>query len=599
MNIKKHNILLLLFCTICIFTNAQKTNTNNDNVLFVHYKDSVIIPEPVAFKSVFESNIALQTFILNLPKALALQGYATSSVDSIWVENNATHIQLFYGKKYNWVHFRTIGIDKNILEKAGYSDNDFKNKPFNIDEINTLKNKLIAVYQNNGYPFATIFLDSINIVENTIAANLQVNTILLYKIDSIKNVGNLKLKSIFLQRFLTIKNGSAYNISTLQDVDRKLRELPFVEIVQPSYLEMLGSGAALRLNVNNKKSSEASAIFGLQQDVNKVGKYLLTGDVNFDLKNLFGAGEALLLKYQSLQPKSPRLNIGYDKPYIFQSPYGLNFLADFYKRDTSFFQINAQVGFQFELTKFQLVKVFLQRQSTSLLPEGVDTTKIRQQKVLPNIIDVAANNFGFVYEFKNTNYKFNPVKGNDITLTTTFGSKAIKKNNAIISIEEPGFNFESLYNNVQLKSYQIRVKLNAAHYFKLTKTSTVKAAANFGLYNSPAIFRNDVFQIGGNKLLRGFDEESIFATSYFTTTAEYHSLLSLNSYLFGFIDAGHTNTKFFNTNASNNFISTGLGILYETKSGLLNISLALGKRNDVPFSLGQAAKIHFGYINYF
>lgn len=606
LNNKKNNhpilscILFVLFCAISFLSKAQSTNTTKDNfVLVVQHKDSIIMPEPVALKSNFESQIALQTFMLNLPKALALQGFATCSVDSIWVQKDTTYIQLFYGKKYNWINFRTIGIEKNILEKAGYAENDFKNKPFNLDAVNRLKNKLISVYQNNGYPFATIYLDSINIVDNSIAANLKASTILLYKIDSIKNVGNLKLKSIFLQRYLNIKNGSAYNNTTLQEVDRLLRELPFAEIVQTSYLEMLGIGATLRLNINNKKSSEASAIFGLQQDVNKAGKYLLTGDINFDLKNLFGAGEALLLKYQSLQPKSPRLNIGFDKPYIFQSPYGLNFLADFYKRDTSFFQINAQVGFQFEVVKFQTVKVFLQRQSTSLLPEGVDTAKIRVQKTLPNIIDVSASNFGFVYEFRNTNYKFNPVNGNDITLNTTFGSKTIKKNNAILSIVQPGFNYESLYDNISLKSYQIRVKLNAAHYFKMSKASTVKAAANFGLYNSPAIFRNDVFQIGGNKLMRGFDEESIFATSYLVTTAEYRSLLSLNSYLFGFVDAGLTNTKFFNTNASNKFISTGLGILYETKAGLLNISLAIGKRNDVPFRLGQAAKIHFGYVNYF
>ena len=600
MSIKTITILVLLFCTISFCTNAQQTAAiNKGSVLVVQHKDSVIMPQPVALKSVFETAIDLQNFIFRLPKQLALQGYATSSVDSIWVIKDTTFIQLYYGKKYNWVHFRTVGIEKNILEKAGYAEDDFKNKAFDIEAVNIFKNKLLSVYQNNGYPFAIIYLDSINIIDNTIAASLQANTVLLYKIDSIKNVGNLKLKSFFLQRFLAIKNGSVYNSTTLQDVDRRLRELPFVEIVQPAYLEMLGSGAALRLNINNKKSSEASAIFGLQQDVNRVGKYVLTGDVNFDLKNLFGAGEALLLKYQSLQPKSPRLNFGFDKPYIFNTPYGLNFLADFYKRDTSFFQINAQIGFQFELTKFQLVKVFIQRQSTALLPEGVDTSKIRVQKILPNIIDVAATNFGFVYEFKNTNYKFNPVSGNDITLNTTFGSKIIKKNNAIISIVDPAFNFETLYNNVQLKNYQIRVKLNAAHYFKIKKTSTVKAAANFGLYNSPAIFRNDVFQIGGNKLLRGFDEESIFATSYLVTSAEYRSLLSINSYLFGFIDAGFTNTKFFNTNASNKFISTGLGVLYETKNGLLNISLAIGKRNDVPFNLGQAAKIHFGYINYF
>jgi len=31
----------------------------------------------------------------------------------------------------------------------------------------------------------------------------------------------------------------------------------------------------------------------------------------------------------------------------------------------------------------------------------------------------------------------------------------------------------------------------------------------------------------------------------------------------------------------------------------LNISFAVGKRDDVKLNLSQASKIHFGYINYF
>ena len=126
-----------------------------------------------------------------------------------------------------------------------------------------------------------------------------------------------------------------------------------------------------------------------------------------------------------------------------------------------------------------------------------------------------------------------------------------------------------------------------------------KTAVNTGIYSSPTIFRNEVFQIGGYRLLRGFDEESIYATRYAVFTAEYRALLSLNSYLFGFVDVGGHSAKYQNINTNNLFIGTGLGIVYETKAGLLNLSLALGKRDDVPFNIRQASKIHFGYINYF
>jgi hypothetical protein len=46
-------------------------------------------------------------------------------------------------------------------------------------------------------------------------------------------------------------------------------------------------------------------------------------------------------------------------------------------------------------------------------------------------------------------------------------------------------------------------------------------------------------------------------------------------------------------------VSTGLGMAFETKFGLLNVSYAIGKRDDVKFNLRGASKIHFGYVNYF
>jgi outer membrane protein assembly factor BamA len=100
-------------------------------------------------------------------------------------------------------------------------------------------------------------------------------------------------------------------------------------------------------------------------------------------------------------------------------------------------------------------------------------------------------------------------------------------------------------------------------------------------------------------LLRGFDEESIFANKYAVFTGEYRYLTGTNSYFFGFSDVGFTRTKSTVSDYSNSFISGGIGLELETKFGLLNLSYAVGKRNDVKFDLRNSSKIHFGYINYF
>jgi hemolysin activation/secretion protein len=218
---------------------------------------------------------------------------------------------------------------------------------------------------------------------------------------------------------------------------------------------------------------------------------------------------------------------------------------------------------------------------------------------LPPNIDIKATNIGIDYEWNKTNYRFNPRSGNEIKLLTSAGLKTISKNNDIMSLSNNEFNYGSLYDSIKLKTYQLRIKINAAHYFPAGKAVTVKTQLNAGIYSSQTVFKNDLFQIGGYKLLRGFDEESIFATRYAVFTAELRYLAGQNSYLFAFADGGGVKTKYQSVDKNNIFISTGVGMVFETKLGLLNMSFAIGKRDDVPFDLRRAAKIHFGYINYF
>jgi hemolysin activation/secretion protein len=122
--------------------------------------------------------------------------------------------------------------------------------------------------------------------------------------------------------------------------------------------------------------------------------------------------------------------------------------------------------------------------------------------------------------------------------------------------------------------------------------------ASGGWVQSPSLYRNELFQLGGYKLLRGFDEESIYASSYLVSTLEYRYLLGMNSYFFVFTDLGFTANNSSMGNTTNNFLGAGVGIAFETTAGFFNMSLAAGKRDDTKFNLRQT-KIHLGYVNYF
>ncbi len=365
---------------------------------------------------------------------------------------------------------------------------------------------------------------------------------------------------------------------------------------------MLGTGATLNLYLEPKRSSQINVLVGFVPANTITGKAQLTADVHLDLKNSFGSGENILLNWQQLQPQSPRLNLAYSIPYIFNSKFGFHFSFDLLKKDSSYLQLNGILGFQYLFSANKTFDIFYQAEQDYLLAGGVDTNRVIYNKMLPPYIDVKSGNLGIGYHFVNTNYNLNPRKGNELNVTATAGIKQTSKNNDIVNLKDPsnpGFDFASLYDSIKPKTYRFKLVASGAHYFPLGKASTFKTAANIGWIESPQIFQNELFRIGGYALLRGFDEESIYASKYAVFTGEYRYLLGTNSYFFGFSDIGFTHTKSNATDYSNSFISGGIGMEFETKFGLLNLSYAVGKRNDVNFDIRNSSKIHFGYINYF
>lgn len=180
--------------------------------------------------------------------------------------------------------------------------------------------------------------------------------------------------------------------------------------------------------------------------------------------------------------------------------------------------------------------------------------------------------------------------------------KKLKKNNEVVDLKDPNdpaFDFESLYDTVKLKTYQFRVRFTAAKYLPLgNNRSTVKTAVNAGMFQSGNIFRNELFQLGGYKLLRGFDEESQYLSQFAIATVEYRYLVGQNSFFYVLADGGWGQDNGQGKKLNYTYFGTGLGLAFETKAGIFNLAWAVGKRNDTQFNLRQS-KIHFGFVNYF
>jgi outer membrane protein assembly factor BamA len=547
----------------------------------------------------FKDRNACTEYLYALPGLLHEKGFAAASVDSVHFDSAAAFIRLYLGERFSWSAIRTRPEDAALLRAAGWSGKKLSGKPLMPERLHADELMLMNYLENSGYPFARISLDSVLFERGAVSAVMNIEKGPLYHIDSIRIHGSAKISASFMERYLGIPEGSIYRKDRLQAISSRILGLPYVQEEHPWNLSMLGTGSILDLYLRPKRSSQIDALVGFLPNNQLSNKLLVTGEATVNLKNPFGNGESLGLSWQQLQAKSPRLNLYFEEPYLFHSPYGVNMAFSLYKKDSSYVTTEGSLGIRFSGTANHVGTVFIQFAGSNLL--NPDTLQIIASRQLPSIADLSSVSLGLSYEINNTNYRFNPVRGNEFLFTGSAGTKKIRRNSQISKLvdpEDPDFNYGSLYDTMKLHAYQFRLNLAAAHYFGLTHASTLRLAVNAGWYQSASTFRNELFQIGGYKLLRGFDEESILANAYTAGSLEYRYLIGMNSFLFAFCDGGWAKNDVPGYRLNSVYLGLGLGLAFETKAGIFNISYAVGKQDSNPFAFRQA-KIHLGYVNFF
>ena len=593
-------LLILFFC--CFFFRMEvKAQDKYAVTYWVLDKDTLHTAESLGLKQGFSSRTECISYMNSVVDQQKMKGFITFSVDSVNYDSLRAEAWVFAGARYIWKNIRVPGNEASLFSALGYQEKLFNGKAVDLNKLQQFQERMLGYMDNHGYPFAKFQLDSLVMDGGEVSGVWAVEKGPHYKIDSITVTGTAKISKYYLQQYLEIPNGSYYREDKLEAISRRIMELPFLKESRPWNMTMVGTGSVVNLYLDTRRSSQVNAIVGfLPANQTLGGKMLITGEANLNLKNAFGGGETLGLNWQQLQIQSPRLNVVFQQPYMFRSRFGFDFNFDLFKKDSSFLNINLILGLQYMVSQRQQGKLFFQSFRTNLIT--VDTNAIKTTKALPQFLDVSTQNLGLDYSFNNTDYRLNPRKGNEWYIVVSGGLRKIRENNTILGLTTDAtgkpYDFSTLYDTLKLRTYMFRMKLAGAHYFRTGKQSTIRTAISGGWLQTENPFRNELFQIGGYKLLRGFDEESIYASQYAVGTVEYRYLIGVNAYLFAFADGGWARDKSFGTAISHTYFGTGFGLALETKAGILNLSYAVGKRDDQNFSLRQS-KIHFGFVSIF
>lgn len=533
----------------------------------------------------FPDSLSRNKEVISTLNKLYASGYLAASIDSM--VNDSLHQINFIrtGEIYKWTKLDKGNVDEGLLNEIGFRDRFYMNKVFSLKQFNDLQEKILDWCDNNGYPFAGFKLDSLLAEENTIAASLNLQKGNLIIIDSVIIKGTAKLKPVYLLNYISVKQNDVYNESLIKKISSRLRELPMVNELKPFVIEFSETRARIILFLDDKKASQLDGVIGVLPDAANKGKVNLSGDVRLRLQSAFGRGELIDLNWKQPAPKTQDLKLKLNNPFLFSSPIGVDGGLTIYKKDTTYIDVIQNIGLQYLLTGGNYFKIFAQNKKSDLLANST----LQFLQTLPPYADVSSITYGAGLKTEKTDYRLNPRRGYAAELAAGAGTKKIFQNPKIKS---------ELYDNLRLKSDQYSAEYSVDFYFPLFKRTVINIGSKGAYFYSSEIFTNELFRFGGLKTLRGFDEESIYASQFYLGKIEYRYILEQNSFLFAFFNAAY-----YENNGREEFIHDtpfgfGAGITFQTKLGIFSLNYALGKQFNNPI-LFRSAKVHFGIVNYF
>jgi outer membrane translocation and assembly module TamA len=573
--------------TFYILIFLLSSNLFAQNTRLIIYKDVSTLK--MKSKLVYKNERDAQDYLTSLQQLMIRQGYLEASVDSTRRSKDTLSAWLHVGKKYS-IKSPVISVQKRKRKAA----------PSTVYDVDITKEQLIRNFENNGYPFAKVRSDSIVLSDSMLSFKYDIDKGKLITIDSFVNHGSSKLTKGFIQNYVLIKSKQPYNESRIRKLDERLQKLPYASIRQPSAIYFRDDKADIHLFLDKRKVNSFDFLIGFLPGSNNK-KILITGEVRLHLQNSFKRGEEIYLEWQKLQRQSQLLDVRFNYPYLLNAPIGVNFTFNLDKRDSSSLDLAWQLGLPYITSSNNYIKGFYKYFQTIVLV--ADTTFVKFNRKLPNNLDATYNQYGIQAYYETLDYLFNPQKGYELKLTGSIGTKKIKANSQITSLTDPflpDYNYSTLYDSIKKKSLKGDIFWMGNYYLPLGKKQRhiFKFGLNGGSVFNQSLLKNELLRIGGNKILRGFDDQSIFASTYNVATVEYRMMLQKNSYFFVFVDGAYVYRDFNGSKFQDFPFGFGAGMTFETKIGIFGLTYALGQQKDQKIDF-RRSKLHFGYVAVF
>ena len=519
--------------------------------------------------------------------ALRADAYLTASADELRWTRDSLRVRLYLGPAFRWAYLRNGNLGDGLLARAGYRERLYRNQPFRPDEFARLEERILGEAENQGYPFATVGLDSVRVSGHDVTGRVVLRRGPVVVFDSLQIVGNTKTKKRFLTKYLQIFPNQAYSQQRVMAAAQLLRQLPYVRLRAEPEVRFAKGRARVYLLLDDRPSNQFDAIVGvLPRTGTGQSGVDFTGDVTINLRNIKGGGKQFGLNWRKTDAISQVFDVQYVHPNFFGTPLEVSASFNLYRQNEAFLTLRPRLQVTYPTAQTGRVGFFFEQRSSRLLYDSLTYANLTR---LPDNIDSQFNSYGLTYAWNSLDDLFFPHRGYLFNLQGAVGSKTVVKNSALN---------DSLYRRVPLRSTQYSTAFRAERYLRAGKQGVLLLRLRGeGIFN-PRLYLNDLYRLGGLNSLRGFNENFYYTSAYAVGTVEFRQFTGPDSYVFLFADQAYYRRDLPADRAADQPTGLGAGLSFRTAAGLFQFVYSVGRASGQPFAIG-ASKIHFGLTSRF
>lgn len=506
------------------------------------------------------------------------QGYLLAHVKRVQVAADTSRALLEVGQPVSWALLNRGNVEQQWLNKTLFREKGFRGRPFYYLQLARLMGQLLAEAENRGYPFAAVWLDSLQLDREQLRASLHMDKGPFIIFDTLEVSGSARLSARYLSVHLGMKPGEPYNQQRLEEAAGRLRQLPFVRLEGASAVSFQNKQARVKVGLAEKRANRLDGVIGLLPDPQQAGSFLFTGQFDLLLQNPFGTGKKIALQWQRLSPGSQNLEAAYRHPYLLGTPLGLALEFGLLKEADAFVNRQFMAEAQLQQGAYNTLRLRVEQKDSRLLAEAAAGSHA----------GFRLEQYGIGFDRQQLDDPFMPRQGYEVSLNLSGGKKKVRS-------LPPG---DSVRAQLPPAGMQYRVSVRARYYRPLGRRWVWAQGLEGGLLSDAHLFQNDLYRLGGLASLRGFREKHFFVSDYVLSRTELRYLAGSETYFFLFYDQAWMAQRAGNLHLKDWPLGLGAGLSLRTTSGTFNFVYGMGKSDTQPLKL-SGSQVHFGYLNHF